>query len=140
RLIGVPSYALRVAMPGGGPVPIFPPNPGRYLLVDETRDYMRTELYVLNYPTFAVTGLDGTFEIKNVPAGDVKVTAFSPALGKVSEQRVKIQAGVVQDLKFELSFARSEYEAALRANPPDAAQPAAAAKPVTSGNPAAPAK
>jgi hypothetical protein len=124
RLIGVPSYALRVAMPGGGPVPIFPPNPGRYLLVDETRDYMRSELYVLNYPTFAVTGLDGAFEISGVPAGDAKVTAFSPALGKVSEQRVKIQAGVIQDLKFELAFSQAEYDAALRAKPPEPAQAA----------------
>jgi hypothetical protein len=121
RLIGVPSYALRVAMPGGGPVPIFPPSPGRYLLVDETRDYMRSELYVLNYPTFAVTGLDGAFEISGVPAGDAKVTAFSPALGKVSEQRVKIQAGVIQDLKFEFAFSQAEYDAALHAKPPEPA-------------------
>jgi hypothetical protein len=119
RLVGVSSYALRVAMPGGAPVPVFPPNPGRYLLVDETRDYMRSEVYVLNYPTFDVTGLDGAFEITGIPAGEVKVTAFSPALGKVSEQRVKIQAGVIQDLSFDLAFSQPEYEAALRANPPD---------------------
>jgi len=121
RLIGVPSYALRVAMPGGGPVPIFPPDPGRYLLVDETRDYMRSELYVLNYPTFAVTGLDGAFEISGVPAGDAKVTAYSPALGKVSEQRVKIQAGVIADLKFDLAFSQADFDAAVRAKPPEPA-------------------
>jgi hypothetical protein len=115
RLIGVPSYTLRVAMPGGGPVPVFPPNPGRYLLVEETHDYMRSELYVLNYPTFDVTGLDGAFEITGIPAGDAKVTAFWPALGKVSEQRIKIQSGVTQDLKFEFAFSQSEYDAALRA-------------------------
>jgi hypothetical protein len=128
RLIGVPSYALRVAMPGGGPVPIFPPNPGRYLLVDETRDYMRSELYVLNFPTFAVTGLDGAFEISGVPAGDAKVTAYSPALGKVSEQRVKIQAGVIQDLKFDLAFSQAAYEAALRAKPAEPAPAVEAAQ------------
>jgi hypothetical protein len=115
RLIGVPSYTLRVAMPGGGPVPVFPPKPGRYLLVEETRDYMRSELYVLNYPTFDVTGLDGAFEITGIPAGDAKVTAFWPALGKVSEQRVNIQSGVTQDLKFEFAFSQTEYDAALRA-------------------------
>ena len=115
RLIGVPSYTLRVAMPGGGPVPVFPPQPGRYLLVEETRDYMRSELYVLNYPTFDVTGLDGAFEITGIPAGDAKVTAFWPALGKVNEQRIKIQSGVAQELKFEFAFSQSEYDAALRA-------------------------
>jgi hypothetical protein len=140
RLIGVPSYALRVAMPGGRPVPIFPPKPGRYLLVDETRDYMRSELYVLNYPTFAVTGLDGTFEIMGLPAGDVKVTAFSPALGKVSEQRVKIQAGVVQELKFDLAFSQSEYDAAMRAHPPEPKPAEPAAKPTDRGQPSEPQK
>lgn len=117
RLIGVPTYTLRVAMPGGNPVPVFPPSPGQFLLVDETRDYMRSEVYVLNYPTFDVTGLDGAFEISGVPAGDVKVTAYSPALGKLSEQRVRVQSGVVQELKFQLDFSQSEYEAALRSKP-----------------------
>jgi hypothetical protein len=122
RLIGVPTYTLRVAMPGGNPVPVFPPSPGQFLLVDETRPYMRSEVYVLNYPTFDVTGLDGAFEIRGIPAGDVKVTAYSPALGKVSEQRVKIQSGVAPELKFNLVFSQAEYEAAPR----NAAQPARA--------------
>lgn len=120
RLIGVPTYTLRVAMPGGNPVPVFPPSPGHFLLVDETRRYMRSEVYVLNYPTFDVTGLDGAFEIQGVPAGDVKVTAYSPALGKVSEQRVKIQAGRALELKFQLDFSQAEYEAAQRNKPPAA--------------------
>ncbi|MEY2935163.1 MAG: hypothetical protein RL033_5912 [Pseudomonadota bacterium] len=114
RLIGVPTYTLRVAVPGGNPVPVFPPSPGQFLLAEETRDYMRGEVYVLSYPTFDVTALDGAFEINGVPAGDVKVTAYSPALGKVSEQRVKIQSGVTQELKFQLDFSQAEYEAALR--------------------------
>ena len=78
---------------------------------------MRSEVYVLNYPTFDVTGLDGVFEISGVPAGDVKVTAYSPALGKLNEQRVKIQSGVTQQLKFQLDFSQAEYEAALRKRP-----------------------
>lgn len=125
RLIGVPAYTLRVAMPGGNPVPVFPPSPGHFLLVDETREYMRSQVFVLNYPTVDVTGLDGAFEIQGIPAGDVKVTAYSPALSKVSEQRVKIQAGGTLELKFQLAFSQQEYDAALRAKAPasgDAAQ------------------
>lgn len=117
RLIGVPAYTLRVAMPGGNPVPVFPPSPGHFRLVDETREYMRTEVFVLNYPTVDVTGLDGAFEILGVPAGEVKVTAYSPALGKVSEQRVKIQAGSTLELSFQLEFSQQEYEAARRKEP-----------------------
>ncbi len=127
RLVGVPTYTLRVAMPGGNPVPIFPPSPGHFRLVDETREYMRSDVYVLNYPTFDVTGLNGAFDIQGIPAGDVKVTAFSPALGKVSEQRVKIQAGATQELKLELAFSQAEYEAALRSKAQPAASPAAGA-------------
>lgn len=128
RLVGVPTYALRVAMPGGGPVPLIPPRAGRYILIDETREYMRAEVYVLNYPTFDVTGLDGEFEITGIPTGSVKVTAFSPMLGKVSEQRVEIQAGVTATLSFELAFSQAQYEAALRQKPEQA--PAAAPAPV----------
>ncbi|HVZ32729.1 MAG TPA: hypothetical protein VG963_09905 [Polyangiaceae bacterium] len=114
RIVGPHSYALRVALPGGSPVPLFVPQPGHYFLVDETHEYMRADLFVLSYPTFEVTRLDGRFEIKGIPTGDVKVTAFSPALGKVSEQRVKIQAGVTAQLSFDLAFSRDQYDAALR--------------------------
>ena len=120
RLIGTPSYALRVAMPGGSPVPVFVPKPGQYLLVDQTRDYMRSELFVLSYPTFAVTALDGRFEITGVPAGNVKVSAYAPALGKVVEQRVDVSAGAASELAFSIDFSEREHAARLTAAPPPA--------------------
>jgi hypothetical protein len=116
RLIGVPSHALRVALPGGPPVPVFAPKPGQYMLVDQTRDYMRSDLFVLNYPTFDVTGLDGKFSIAGVPAGKVKVTAYSPALGKVVEQTIEVEAGSDKALTFEIAFSESEYRERLRAS------------------------
>ena len=118
RLIGTPSYALRVAMPGGSAVPVFAPKPGQYLLVDQTRDYMRSELYVLSYPTFAVTALDGRFDIGGIPAGKVKVTAYSPALGKVVEQAVDVAAGAAVDIAFTIDFSDREYRERLRSAPP----------------------
>jgi hypothetical protein len=126
RLVGTPSYALRVAMPGGRPVPIFAPQAGEYMLIEQTRDYMRADVYVLNYPTFDVTGLDGQFEITGIPVGDVKVTAYAPAFGKVVDQKVTIEAGVTKPLAFEINFSASEYEAALRAKPEQASPPPAA--------------
>jgi hypothetical protein len=116
RLIGTPSYALRVALPGGPPVPVFAPKPGQYMLVEQTRDYMRSDLFVLNYPTFDVTGLDGKFSIEGVPVGKVKVTAYAPALGKVVEQSVEIEAGVDKPLTFEIVFSESEYRERLGAS------------------------
>lgn len=118
RLIGTPSYALRVAMPGGSAVPIFAPKPGQYLLVDQTRDYMRSDLFVLSYPTFAVTALDGRFEIGGIPTGNVKVTAYVPALGKVVEQRVDVAAGAESELTFNIDFSESEYRARLQSAAP----------------------
>lgn len=121
RLVGTATYALRVAMPGGAPVPIFAPQPGQYMLVDETREYMRADVFVLNYPTFDVTGLDGQFEIGGIPLGEVKVTAYAPALGKIVERRVTLQAGVDQNLAFEIAFSQSEHDALLKLNPEGAA-------------------
>jgi hypothetical protein len=121
RLIGTPSYALRVALPGGPPVPVFAPKPGQYMLVDQTRDYMRSDVFVLNYPTFDVTGLDGKFSITGLPVGKVKVTAYSPALGKVVEQSVEVEAGSDQSLAFEIAFSESEHRERSRAS----SQPAA---------------
>ena len=115
RLIGTPTYALRVAMPGGPPVPIFVPRAGPFVLVDHTHDYVRADLFVLNYPTFDVTGLDGRFEISGVPVGDVKVTAFVPGFGKVLDKRVKLEAGKTEDLSFEFVFSESEYRASAPA-------------------------
>jgi hypothetical protein len=114
RLVGTPSYALRVAMPGGPPVPVFAPKPGQYMLIDQTREYMRSDLFVLGYPTYAVTALDGKFEIVGVPTGKVKVTAYAPALGKVLEQSLDVEAGVAKDVTFEIHFSESEYRERLR--------------------------
>lgn len=121
RLVGTATYALRVAMPGGAPVPIFAPQPGQYMLVDQTRDYLRADVFVLNYPTFDVTGLDGRFDIGGIPPGDVKMTVYAPALGKMVERRVTVQAGVDKDLAFEITFSQSEHDALLKANPAPAA-------------------
>jgi hypothetical protein len=119
RLVGTPSFALRVAMPGGAPIPIFVPKPGQYMLIDQTREYIRSDLFVLGYPTFAVTALDGKFEITGIPVGNVKVTAYAPALGKVVEQRVDVKAGATSDLAMQIDFSESEYRRRLQ----EAAQP-----------------
>jgi hypothetical protein len=115
RLVGTTTYALRVALPGGPPVPVFAPKPGQYMLVDQTREYMRSDLFVLNYPTFDVTGLDGKFSITGIPVGKVKVTAFSPALGKVVEQSVEVEAGADKPLSFESAISESEFRDRMRA-------------------------
>jgi hypothetical protein len=121
RLVGTATYALRVAMPGGAPVPIFVPQPGQYMLVDQTREYIRADVFVLSYPTFDITGLDGQFDIGGIPVGDVKVTAYAPALGKIVEQRVTLEAGAAKELAFEIGFSQSEHDVRLKSAPESAA-------------------
>jgi hypothetical protein len=125
RLVGTPTYALRVAMPGGPPVPVFAPKAGQYMLVDETREYMRSDLFVLGFPTFDVTGLDGQFEITGIPVGKVRVSAYAPALGKAVEQTVEVRPDTVSELTFDIAFSEGEYRQRLReSTPPARSEPA----------------
>lgn len=111
RLVGTPTFALRVAMPRGGPVPIVAPRPGLYVLSDQTREYVRANVYVLNYPTFDVTGLDGEFEIRGIPVGEAKLTAFASTFGEIVSRPVTIRDGVTEEVQLEIPFSESEYRA-----------------------------
>jgi hypothetical protein len=92
-LSGAKQAALMVAMPNGDPVKLFPPKVGQYELVDQTHDYAKAAVYVLKFPTFAVTKLDGKYEISGIPVGEVDVSALLPATRGVATQKVKVVAG-----------------------------------------------
>jgi hypothetical protein len=103
-LIGAPTKAMMVAVPRGAPVKLYPPKPGRYTLGDRIHSTMVADVFVLKYPTFDVTGLDGRYEIKGIPAGEVTVTAFLPAIGKTAAQKIQIEPGKTHDLDLEIVF------------------------------------
>lgn len=111
RLIGSPQAALVVAMPGGDPAMLFPPKPGQFLLQDKTHDFALADVYVLKYPTVAVTGIDGIYEIKDIPAGDVLVSAFLPATSERVSSRVKITAGETATLDLTIPFDAAKHPA-----------------------------
>jgi hypothetical protein len=110
-LEGAPTPALRIAVPHGAPVPLFFPRPGKFGLVEATRDYMHADVFVLNYPTARVTELDGRFDFDDLPVGEVHVTAYLPALAKAVDQRIKIEAGTSAELTLTIPFSLAEYEA-----------------------------
>jgi hypothetical protein len=110
-LEGAPTPALRIAVPHGAPVPLFFPRPGQFGLRETTREYMRADVFVLNYPTARVTELDGRFAFEGIPVGEVHVTAYLPALAKAVEQRVTLEAGKPLDLTLTIPFSLAEYEA-----------------------------
>jgi hypothetical protein len=51
--------------------------------------WMHAFIGVADHPYFAVTGADGTFELKNVPPGEYTIEAWQEELG-VQEQRVTV--------------------------------------------------
>jgi len=66
--------------------------------------WMKGELMVLNHPYFTTSKKDGTFEIKNAPAGKFLVFVFHESKGYLQEgniskgQQIEIKAGGTLDL------------------------------------------
>jgi hypothetical protein len=103
-LLGQTNVAQMFVLPGADAVKLVPRKPGRFLLLDSMRLYNRAEVFVLTYPTAAVTGLDGKFEIQGIPVGKVKVSAYLPQTDAVVEKEVEVVAGQPLDLELELPF------------------------------------
>jgi hypothetical protein len=109
-LLGAPTPALRIVMPRGPTVPLFFPRPGRFALLETTRDYMRADVFVLPFPAAKVTELDGRFAFDSLPVGDARVTAYLPAIGKTVDQRIVIEAGKSLDLTLTLTYSQAEQD------------------------------
>lgn len=61
--------------------------------------YMQGHGVAVNNPYYAVTRLDGTFTIKDLPSGVYRVRAWHPILG-TQEQQIAIEAGGTASLGF----------------------------------------
>ncbi len=108
ELLGSKAPAQLIATPGGQPVPLYPSEAGRYVLVDAMRTFARAEVLVVKYPTFDVTGLNGKFRISNVPAGKVKLNALLPATGVSVQRDLVVKPGQVTRVELELPFDASK--------------------------------
>ena len=108
EILGQRTRALLVAMPGRVPVQVFPIRVGRTVLLDNSHPYSKADLFVLRFPTFDVTGLDGRFEIERVPLGEMTVSAYLPATGQTVEKKVTVTAGAPVEVAFELNFDASK--------------------------------
>jgi hypothetical protein len=110
-LSGTPQAALVIAIPGGDSVKLFPTHPGEFLLTDQSHPFATANVFVLKYPTTAVTGIDGAFEIKDLPAGSVVVSAYLPATqGRVSAP-VNVVAGETATVELTIPFDASKAAA-----------------------------
>jgi hypothetical protein len=113
QLVGVPTPAVLAAIPGGEPIVLTPHTPGQFQLVDRSNPFAEVDVYVVHYPTIAVTDEQGRFEIPGVPVGKAKVSILMPATGLTEEKEVEVKAGKPLDLSFELKFDRALHEAAV---------------------------
>jgi plastocyanin len=64
-------------------------KPERFAVRCDVHPWMTAHVYVLDHPFFAVTGDDGRFEIKGLPAGEHTVVFSHPFLGD-RERRVTV--------------------------------------------------
>jgi len=117
QLLGGSKQAILLATPGGAPVPLYPSQPRAYQVVDAANEFMVSNLIVLRYSTHAVTRLDGHYEIGGIPPGEVKVTAFLPAIMGIVEKKVTVPAGGSLNVDFEIPFVAPPGGAAKPAPP-----------------------
>jgi hypothetical protein len=128
ELVGGRMPAQIIAMPGGAASSLYPTSPGRYVLIDSMRIFATAEVYVLKYPTHAVTGIDGRYEITGVPPGELSLNAFSPQTGETVEKKLTLAGGQTLDLDLELPFNLAKYrESAAKAKSKSPPPPPAAA-------------
>lgn len=105
ELRGGTMASQMVAIPGGSAVTLYPEAVGHYELMDSMHTFMRAEVLVLKYATFDVTGRDGRYEIKGIPAGgEVTVTAFLPQAMLHVDRKVKVEPGKTTHVDLELTY------------------------------------
>lgn len=82
KLDGSNAPAQLVALPKGDAVKLYPLEVGHYALREEGKGaaWMYADVFVLQYSTHAVTGLDGRYRISGIPAGKVKVSVYLPSI------------------------------------------------------------
>jgi hypothetical protein len=104
-LVGAKLPAKLLAVPHGDAVRLYPMEVGQYLLAELMgKDWMKADVYVVRFSTHAVTGPGGHYRIDGLPAGDVKVSAFLPAIGKTIDRKVVVKAGETTKADFVLPF------------------------------------
>ncbi len=108
-LDGLPIKTIMVALPHGEPVKIYPTRGSKvhYMLRDQLESGLVADVFVVNFATHDVTGLDGHYEIKNIPVGKVRVDASLPIIDKTVQKEIDIKEGD-NTLDLTLSFDASK--------------------------------
>jgi hypothetical protein len=94
-LDGAGTRGIMIAAPHGPPIKLYPggPSPAHYMLRDQLGSGLVANVFLLNYATHDVTGLDGRYEIKNIPVGKVRVDAMLAVISKSDGKDIEIAEG-----------------------------------------------
>ncbi len=115
-LVGANMPAQMAALPHGDAVKLYPKEVGHYLLSDDAKhDWMKADVFVVPFPTHAVTGLDGRYRIEGIPPGTVKVSMYAPAIDAqlhpdfgidsvTQEREIELKAGETTKIDFVLPY------------------------------------
>jgi hypothetical protein len=126
-LDGAKLRPVLLAVPKGPAINLYPegPSPAHYMLRDNIGSGLVANVFLLNYATHDVTGLDGKYEIKNIPVGKVRVDVMLAVIGKSEGKELDIAEG---DNTFDLTlhFDASKDLPKRRTPPPPASGSAAA--------------
>jgi hypothetical protein len=117
NLLGSNMKAQLLALPGGAPSTLYPPEPGHYVLTDDIKVFMMADVFVVKYSTFDVTSLDGRYEIKGIPVGKMTLNALLPATQKVVAKDIEVKAGETLEVPLEIPFDAKAFAAAAAAAP-----------------------
>ena len=77
-------------------------QPERFPVRCDVHPWMKAYVGIFEHPWFAVTGKDGSFEIKDVPAGQYTLAAWQETYGML-HQKVSAADGKVSKIKFEFN-------------------------------------
>jgi hypothetical protein len=113
NLLGSHMQAQLLALPGGVPSTLYPPQPGHYILTDDIKVFMLADVFVVKFSTYDVTNLDGRYEIKRIPVGKARLNAMLPGTQVGLDKDIEIKAGETLELPLELHFDGKAYAAAL---------------------------
>jgi hypothetical protein len=117
QLDGSNTPAQLIAMPKGDAVKLYPLEVGHYALREGMKGgaWMYADVFVLQYTTHAVTGLDGRYRISGIPAGKVKLSVYLPSVDRelhpetgaessTVERDVEIKDGETTNLDIEFPY------------------------------------
>ncbi|HEX4446665.1 MAG TPA: carboxypeptidase-like regulatory domain-containing protein [Polyangiaceae bacterium] len=100
-----PAVMMAAPLGAGDPIRLYPRRPGHAVMGDLMQTYAREDVYVLRFPSHAISGRDGHYRIDGLPVGKLSIGAQHPTVASQASAPVDIAANVVAKLDLTLEYA-----------------------------------